>query len=204
MRGKTGTSGVGHGVTSAWFVAYTKQISTAVMFVAGDSGNENLNRYAREGATGFHGGDYPARTWLDYMQTAMRGMPNKSFAAPDWVNLSGKHYGSTNRPQVSVEDDSDRDRSNQNDPESLGRPSPTPTRTSASSPEPSSAPSREQSSEPSATRTASAHTHTSKPTQTSQPAHTSRPTHTSTHTSRPTSGETTHGGNQLSGRAQNG
>ena len=204
VAGKTGTSGVGHGVTSAWFVAYTKQISTAVMFVAGDSGNENLNRYAREGATGFHGGDYPARTWLDYMQTAMRGMPNKSFAAPDWVNLSGKHYGSTNRPQVSVEDDSDRDRSNQNDPESLGRPSPTPTRTSASSPEPSSAPSREQSSEPSATRTASAHTHTSKPTQTSQPAHTSRPTHTSTHTSRPTSGETTRGGNQPSGRAQNG
>jgi len=114
------------------------------------------------------------------MQTAMRGMPNKSFAAPDWVNLSGKHYGSTNRPQVSVEDDSDRDRSNQDDPESLG--GPYPTRTSASSPEPSSAPSREQSSEPSATRTASAHTHTS----------------------RPTSGETTHGGNQLSGRAQNG
>ncbi|MES7631927.1 transglycosylase domain-containing protein [Cutibacterium acnes] len=202
VAGKTGTSGVGHGVTSAWFVAYTKQISTAVMFVAGDSGNENLDRYAREGATGFHGGDYPARTWLDYMQTAMKGIPNKSFAAPDWVNLSGKHYGSTNRPQVSVEDDSDRDRSNQDDPESLG--GPYPTRTSASSPEPSSAPSREQSSEPSATRTASAHTHTSKPTQTSQPTHTSRPTHTSTHTSRPTSGETTRGGNQPSGRAQNG
>ncbi|MGM9269316.1 hypothetical protein ACTFJF_05055, partial [Campylobacter jejuni] len=64
VAGKTGTSGVGHGVTSAWFVAYTKQITTAVMFVAGDSGNENLDRYAREGATGFHGGDYPARTWL--------------------------------------------------------------------------------------------------------------------------------------------
>ena len=202
VAGKTGTSGVGHGVTSAWFVAYTKQISTAVMFVAGDSGNENLDRYAREEATGFHGGDYPARTWLDYMQTAMKGIPNKSFAALDWVNLSGKHYGSTNRPQVSVEDDSDRDRSNQDDPESLG--GPYPTRTSASSPEPSSAPSREQSSEPSATRTASAHTHTSKPTQTSQPTHTSRPTHTSTHTSRPTSGETTRGGNQPSGRAQNG
>ena len=48
------------------------------------------------------------------------------------MNLSGKHYGSTNRPQVSVEDDSDRDRSNQDDPESLG--GPYPTRTSASSP----------------------------------------------------------------------
>lgn len=35
VAGKTGTSGVGHGVTSAWFVAYTKQITTAVMFVAG-------------------------------------------------------------------------------------------------------------------------------------------------------------------------
>ena len=80
VAGKTGTSGVGDGVTAAWFVAYTKQISTAVMFVAGDSGNENLDPYAREGATGFHGGDYPARTWRDYMETAMKGMPDESFA----------------------------------------------------------------------------------------------------------------------------
>ncbi|MDU6251572.1 MAG: transglycosylase domain-containing protein, partial [Cutibacterium avidum] len=120
VAGKTGTSGVGDGVTAAWFVAYTKQISTAVMFVAGDSGNENLDPYAREGATGFHGGDYPARTWRDYMETAMKGMPDESFADPDWVNLSGKHYGEAKRPEVPVEEDSrdTSDNSDSNDPES--------------------------------------------------------------------------------------
>lgn len=119
VAGKTGTSGVGDGVTAAWFVAYTKQISTAVMFVAGDSGNENLDPYAREGATGFHGGDYPARTWRDYMETAMKGMPDESFADPDWVNLSGKHYGEAKRPEVPVEEDSrdTSDNSDSNDPE---------------------------------------------------------------------------------------
>ena len=200
VAGKTGTSGVGDGVTAAWFVAYTKQISTAVMFVAGDSGNENLDPYAREGATGFHGGDYPALTWLDYMQTAMRGMPNEPFADPDWVNLSDKHYGSTKRPQVSVEDDSrsDSDRSSQDDPESSDEP-PKPTSTRTSSPEPSSAPSR--SSKPSSTGTAPDRTPT--PTSILTHRHTPMPTHTSTHTSRPTSGETTRGGSQPSGRAHN-
>ena len=209
VAGKTGTSGVGEGVTAAWFVAYTKQISTAVMFVAGNSGNENLDPYARAGATGFHGGDYPARTWLDYMQTAMKGLPNKSFADPDWVNLSGKHYGSTTRPQMPAEEDSPRDsgRSNQDDPESPDEPSmPTSTPTRASTAEPP----REQSAEPSATRAAPAHTptQTARPTQTSEPTHTSSPTHTSTHASRPTHTSrptsATRDGSQSSDRAHSG
>ena len=49
VAGKTGTNGVDDSITSAWFVGYTRQISTAVMYVAGDSGNENLDAYKKPG-----------------------------------------------------------------------------------------------------------------------------------------------------------
>ena len=196
VAGKTGTSGVGDGVTAAWFVAYTKQISTAVMFVAGDSGNENLDPYAREGATGFHGGDYPARTWRDYMETAMKGMPDESFADPDWVNLSGKHYGEAKRPEVPVEEDSrdTSDNSDSNDPESPVEPSaPVPAASTTPSSKPSSTASQEPP-KPSSTMTRTEPTHTRRPT------HTARPTHTI----HPTSGETTRGGSQPGDQAHSG
>ena len=196
VAGKTGTSGVGDGVTAAWFVAYTKQISTAVMFVAGDSGNENLDPYAREGATGFHGGDYPARTWRDYMETAMKGMPDESFADPDWVNLSGKHYGEAKRPEVPVEEDSrdTSDNSDSNDPESpVESSAPVPTASTTPSSKPSSTASQEPP-KPSSTMTRTEPTHTRRPT------HTARPTHTS----HPTSGETTRGGSQPGDQAHSG
>ncbi|MEH1499573.1 transglycosylase domain-containing protein [Cutibacterium avidum] len=196
VAGKTGTSGVGDGVAAAWFVAYTKQISTAVMFVAGDSGNENLDPYAREGATGFHGGDYPARTWRDYMETAMKGMPDESFADPDWVNLSGKHYGEAKRPEVPVEEDSrdTSDNSDSNDPESPVEPSaPVPAASTTPSSKPSSTASQEPP-KPSSTMTRTEPTHTRRPT------HTARPTHTS----HPTSGETTRGGSQPGDQAHSG
>ena len=196
VAGKTGTSGVGDGVTAAWFVAYTKQISTAVMFVAGDSGNENLDPYAREGATGFHGGDYPARTWRDYMETAMKGMPDESFADPDWVNLSGKHYGEAKRPEVPVEEDSrdTSDNSDSNDPESPVEPSaPVPAASTTPSSKPSSTASQEPP-KPSSTMTRTEPTHTRRPT------HPARPTHTS----HPTSGETTRGGSQPGDQAHSG
>ncbi|MDU5026291.1 MAG: transglycosylase domain-containing protein, partial [Cutibacterium avidum] len=208
VAGKTGTSGVGDGVTAAWFVAYTKQISTAVMFVAGDSGNEDLNRYAREGASSFYGGGYPAQTWVDYMATAMKGMPDESFADPDWVNLSGKHYGEHKRPEVPVEEDSrdTSDNSDSNDPESpveSSAPVPTASTTPSSKPSPTAS---QEPPKPSSTMTRTEPTHTRRPTHIPRPTHTSRPTHTArpTHTSHPTSGETTRGGLQPGGPGHNG
>lgn len=205
---KTGTSGVGDEVTAAWFVAYTKQISTAVMFVAGDSGNEDLNRYAREGASSFYGGGYPAQTWVDYMATAMKGMPDESFADPDWVNLSGKHYGETKRPEVPVEEDSrdTSDNSDSNDPESpVESSAPVPTASKAPSSKPSPTASQEPP-KPSSTMTRTEPTHTRRPPHIPRPTHTASPTHTArpTHTSHPTSGETTRGGLQPGGPGHNG
>ncbi len=86
VAGKTGTAGIKDDVVSAWFVAYTKQISTAVMYVAGDDGNGDLDPYARPGDGTFFGGTYPASTWRDYMTKATEGQDVKAFDPPAWVN----------------------------------------------------------------------------------------------------------------------
>ena len=56
---------------AAWFVAYTKQVSTAILYVAGDDGNQALDDYKRDGDLTFFGGTYPAMTWVDFMKAAM-------------------------------------------------------------------------------------------------------------------------------------
>ncbi|PFG18126.1 membrane peptidoglycan carboxypeptidase [Propionicimonas paludicola] len=77
--GKTGTvyyTVNGKPITPAiWFVGFTKQITTAINFVRGDSGTESL------GAK-IYGSKWPAMTWLDYMQKAMDGKPKVDFADP--------------------------------------------------------------------------------------------------------------------------
>jgi membrane peptidoglycan carboxypeptidase len=91
VAGKTGTKdrvnpdGSGD-IVSAWFVAYTKQISTAVMYVAGDGGNDDLDKFRRPGDSTFFGGTYPALTWVEYMKVATEGQPIKQFDAPAYVN----------------------------------------------------------------------------------------------------------------------
>ena len=86
VAGKTGTKDVEDDIVSAWFVAYTPQISTAVMYVAGEDGNGDLDPYARPGDATFFGGTYPALTWADYMETAMEDLPVEEFDEPAWVN----------------------------------------------------------------------------------------------------------------------
>ena len=83
VAGKTGTNGVEDAITSAWFVGYTKQISTAVMYVAGDSGNEDLEDYKRPQDATFFGSSYPLMTWVDYMMIATDGMDVEQFDTAD-------------------------------------------------------------------------------------------------------------------------
>ena len=78
---------------SAWFVAYTKQISTAVMFVAGDGGTDDLDPFHAPDNPTFFGGTYPARTWAAVMEVAMKGKEHERFAGRQGVNLWGKHHG---------------------------------------------------------------------------------------------------------------
>jgi membrane peptidoglycan carboxypeptidase len=91
IAGKTGTKDRKNAdgssdIVSAWFVAYTRQISTAVMYVAGDSGTDDLDKYARPGDSTFFGGTYPALTWASYMKVATKGQAVKQFPGPAYVN----------------------------------------------------------------------------------------------------------------------
>ncbi|MDR1768036.1 MAG: penicillin-binding protein, partial [Propionibacteriaceae bacterium] len=72
VAGKTGTAYVSTKdktkTVASWFVGFTRQITTSVMYVAGD-GYDNLDDYS----SGFYGSGYPTRTWLAYMLKAMDG-----------------------------------------------------------------------------------------------------------------------------------
>jgi membrane peptidoglycan carboxypeptidase len=76
--GKTGTATNSVGaVSSAWFVGFTPQLSTAVMYVRGD-GNDQLDGWLPS----YFGGSYPARTWTAYMEYAHEGLPVEDFPPP--------------------------------------------------------------------------------------------------------------------------
>ena len=131
VAGKTGTNGVTDTkgkdiVNSAWFVGFTRQISTAVMYVAGDGGNASLDDYARPGDSTFFGGTYPALTWADYMATATKGQSVKQFDPPAYVNRE-KAPGptATTRPERTEEPTEKPTRPSR--PTKTSKPSPTPT-----------------------------------------------------------------------------
>jgi membrane peptidoglycan carboxypeptidase len=82
IAGKTGTAEMDDQVVSSWFVGYTRQVATAVLYVAGDDGISSLDPFARRGDSTFFGGTYPALTWLDYMKTAQAGRERLEFEKP--------------------------------------------------------------------------------------------------------------------------
>ena len=81
--GKTGTATNGKGeVSSAWFVGYTPQLSTAVMYVRG-KGNEQL----KDWLPSYFGGGFPAATWTNVMQKALEG--EEVLELPDAAYVTG-------------------------------------------------------------------------------------------------------------------
>lgn len=82
--GKTGTATNGKGeVSSAWFVGYTPQLSTAVMYVRG-KGNEQL----KDWLPSYFGGGFPAATWTNVMQKALEG--EEILELPDAAYVTGE------------------------------------------------------------------------------------------------------------------
>ncbi len=80
--GKTGTAtNAEKNVSSSWFVGYTPQVATAVMYVRG-KGNEALNGYMPS----FYGSAYPASTWAAVMKSLMEGLDEESFPEPALVD----------------------------------------------------------------------------------------------------------------------
>jgi membrane peptidoglycan carboxypeptidase len=78
--GKTGT----HELYTSWFVGYTPQLATAVMFYRDYPGNKG-ERPTLSGVGGlpvFYGGQYPATIWTSYMTAALDGEPVLEFPPP--------------------------------------------------------------------------------------------------------------------------
>ena len=79
--GKTGTATNDNGdVSSSWFVGYTPQMATAVMYVRGD-GDNALNDWlpTYNGAAGYFGAGYPTATWTAVMKADLLGLPVENF-----------------------------------------------------------------------------------------------------------------------------
>ncbi|MCK7623371.1 penicillin-binding protein [Streptomyces sp. RS10V-4] len=77
--GKTGTTDENK---SAWFVGYTKQLSTAITMFREDA--QNPRQLSMNGVGGFdsiHGGALPTEVWTQYMMQAMEGVTPVDFPA---------------------------------------------------------------------------------------------------------------------------
>ena len=95
-------------MSSSWFVGYTPQMSTAVMYVRG-KGREALDDWlptSSDGKLGYFGGNYPAKTWTSIMQTVMEGMDVEEFPEPVYVDGDAPTEG--HEPYVAAEPDHQR------------------------------------------------------------------------------------------------
>lgn len=213
VAGKTGTNDFNGAITSAWFVGYTKQISTAVMFVAGDGGTEDLEDYKRPQDSTFFGSTYPLMTWVDFMEVASEGMPVEEFDEPEPIKADkGDTTDESQRP--ARDETEDPEKSEEPSPEASSSPTATeaPTSAPASTPpptqestEPTKEPSKQPSKQPSKEPTKKA---TTPPPNTSEPV---EPTKAPTTQAPPPeqggddgSGDNSGGGNSGGGNQGNG
>jgi membrane peptidoglycan carboxypeptidase len=98
--GKTGTATNADGdVSSSWFVGYTPQLATAVMYVRGD-GDNALNDWLPpyNGAAGYFGAGYPTATWAAVMKRDLVGVPPATFPPPAYVTGTPPESGHTATP----------------------------------------------------------------------------------------------------------
>jgi membrane peptidoglycan carboxypeptidase len=90
--GKTGTATNQNGdVDSSWFVGFTPQVSTAVMYMKG-TGHESLVGYL----VPYFGATYPTETWTTAMSGILAGVPVATF--PPEVALNGTPPSSGHAP----------------------------------------------------------------------------------------------------------
>jgi membrane peptidoglycan carboxypeptidase len=88
IAGKTGTATNDNGnIRSSWFVGYTPQLSTAVMYVRG-KGQAPLDGFMPT----FFGGEYPARTWASVTEGALQGAPVIEFPEPAFVDATNEEH----------------------------------------------------------------------------------------------------------------
>jgi membrane peptidoglycan carboxypeptidase len=81
VAGKTGTTDKNK---SAWFVGYTRELSTAVTLFRSDPKTSKLESMnGTGGVASVHGGDIPAQVWKDYMAVALKDSTHEPFPAAE-------------------------------------------------------------------------------------------------------------------------
>ncbi len=143
--GKTGTATAGASqktvhVSSSWFVGFTPQYSTAVMYVRGD-GDDKLDDWLPS----FYGGTYPAQTWTAIMRRLSEGLEVEKFPEPVFMDGDADSEGGgyvRPAPQPTAEPEPSKEPKPSKKPEP--KPAPTPTETQPPEPtvepEPTSVP----------------------------------------------------------------
>ena len=134
--GKTGTATNENGnVSSSWFVGYTPQLATAVMYVRGD-GNDNINCIEATSQTctpgylvPYFGASYPARTWTQAMGATLDDAPVEEFPEPAFKDASQEDEPAPFTPEPSPE--SEPPPAPAPSPSDTPPPTPTPTPTQA-------------------------------------------------------------------------
>ncbi|MER5947481.1 transglycosylase domain-containing protein [Streptomyces sp. NPDC001904] len=105
VAGKTGTT---DGNKSAWFVGYTKQLSTAVTMYRMDDNEKSKDRkflemYGTGGQEKIHGASFPAEIWHDYMAQAMQGQKYEPFPTPQPIgHIVGETASPTPTPSITA------------------------------------------------------------------------------------------------------
>ena len=142
--GKTGTATAGSDsnnthVSSSWFVGFTPQYSTAVMYLRGD-GDDPLDGWLPS----YYGSSFPARTWTAIMQRVQAGLPVENFPNPAWVDGDAGTSGGTSawnsRPSGSPTPEQTKKKKDEKSP----KPAPSkPTRTQPPANEPTQPPANE-------------------------------------------------------------
>ncbi|WP_405616295.1 transglycosylase domain-containing protein [Streptomyces sp. NBC_00076] len=123
VAGKTGTT---DGNKSAWFVGYTRQLSTSISMFRYDDNEKSKNRtflkmYGTGGQEKIHGASFPSEIWHDYMEQAVKGTQPLPFPTPAPIGVVVNDVPSpTPTPTVS------------DTPSASPTPSPTPSESEAS------------------------------------------------------------------------
>jgi len=98
VAGKTGTAGGvaaehraenkkcngckdGEDTLTSWWTGYTPNLSTSVVYRAGKDGESDLDPYSKDKA--FFGGNWPLKTWLEFMEPAVKDLPDVNFDEPE-------------------------------------------------------------------------------------------------------------------------
>lgn len=127
VAGKTGTTDENK---SAWFVGYTRELSTAVtLFRTDPAKGKLLSMKGTGGVPSIHGGDIPAQVWKDYMAEAMRNVDPEPFPEAEPI---GEVINNAPTPSVAPSASETEEASPSPSPspsESLTSPSPSPSET---------------------------------------------------------------------------